>query len=190
MTLDKFTQQRHDYQEFTKQTFAYSGNLDLDIYHCLVGVLSESIELGNETTKLQGLTEDFNATMEQIAAQRVRVRKEYGDICYYLAMLGNLLNIKFDYAVNSGRLNLELGDALEALADTIKRGISYKLVIQAEHLIVDYKHTVSCLNIMMMNRNISLYDILQENRAKLEARYPDKVFKKEDAANKADEKNS
>lgn len=191
MATDNLTKIRHEYQEFTKRTFAYSGNHDLDIYHCLIGVLSESIEHGNEDRILQDMINNFEILPEQLAAQRVRVRKEYGDVCYYLAMLGNLVQIKFDRLTDGSMIDFELGNALEALADTLKKAISYKHVIRAEDLIRQYKHTVSCVHIMMTNRNINFYDILQENRAKLEARYPSGKFDSNDAANKADEqKNS
>lgn len=175
---------KKDYHEFTKTTFNYERTADLyecqklcDRYHAAMGLAGEWLELIND--------------LRQPARDEVAIIKEIGDCCYYLAMLENLFGILLPTPVASeGYRSYELDAILrdgnifvEALLDTIKKKIAYKLENQdVRDPIADCKAFFAKV---AMQFGLTYEVIQQRNMEKLSLRYKD-GFTKEEAALKRD----
>ena len=136
--------------------------------HCILGLVTEMAEMMNASSP-----ENF--------------REELGDLMWYVAIGCNHLGATFDSAVKTfGRPADETRDPVIVvgdLADLVKREIFYGKVM-------DFEKAVALLGeLILISQNTAegegwvFQDVLAENIAKLQKRYPDK-FSEERAVNR------
>lgn len=184
------------YRDFVKTTFAYNSSINmgtisgiLDLLHVTIGIAGEHIEFKNEINhhiylkELFEDEEDISPTSQQeLTASYTAAEKELGDLCYYIYMAANLINISLPHV--NHLFNNQNERAIENFIDAVKKKIFYDHQIDLFLPVVEVWSQLNYIAHTIFNKSIE-YFILQ-NKTKLMKRYPLGKFTSEDAATKKD----
>jgi hypothetical protein len=156
-TLEEIISVVSSHTEFCKKTFAWSGDVEKDIYHAVLGIVGEMLEFGVSKTPENRI-------------------EEIGDIFYYICIVYFLT--KQTPQVKEP-LNNETG--LEKIVNMTKKMIAYKHNVQIPICELFFSYLE-----MIEGFDLSLSQIAESNRIKLTKRYPNLAFSSEDAEKRAD----
>ena len=198
-TLTKFHEAEGviPYRDFVKTTFAYNTSINmgsisvtLNLLHVTLGIAGEYIEFKNEINhhiylkELFEGEEDISPTSQQeLTASYTAAEKELGDLCYYIQMTANLINISLPHVNHI--FNDKNERAIENFVDAVKKKIFYGHEVDLWMPVVEVWSQLNYIAHTVFNKPIE-YFILQ-NKTKLMKRYPLGKFRSEDAATKKDE---
>lgn len=146
-----------NYQDFVPTTFAWKHNAELDLCHCILGLLGELEELDGS----EGHTHYL---------------EELGDILYYLTMTCTLLNHTPEI------VDTDVPDDEPSLFGYITN--RFKKYIFYNHRDTDIYHPLDLVYTLICTEG-ELTEIETANMKKLMKRYPN-GFTSEDAENRAD----
>lgn len=98
----------HEYQEAATRTFKYDNDMGLPpIAFCALGLTEEAGEVAGKIKKYYRDTLDIDTTRDAI-------RKELGDVLWYLSQVARLWGLTLDSVAHEN---------LAKLADRVKRGV-------------------------------------------------------------------
>lgn len=190
----KLSESIQPYSNFVKTTFSYSSTINmatinqtLNFLHILCGIAGEYIELQNELEKHEDIKEEasslpYPVLQEELHISYLAAEKELGDLCYYVQMGANLINIslpQINPMFNNGESR-----AIEDFIDAIKKKIFYKHEVDLQVSLLSVWSQINFIANSVFNKPIE-YFILQ-NKTKLMKRYPLGKFTSQDAQEKKD----
>jgi len=183
-----FTEEQYDeYVEFVRCRFAYSGITDMDIMHCIVGLVGEYFEIQLALRELAECNDPNECEVLQD-----KLEKEYGDFLYYFQASFNILNVTYTQLV----YDLDDGPGItydswehgfDEFLDQIKKHHFYKQggTHIARTLITLWKH-ITFDWVEQTDDGDYIQRLIEKNKAKLTKRYPKGKFDTEDSIRKAD----
>lgn len=171
----------NNYLPLAEKTMSLQFNADekdQKVLHGVIGICTEAGEL-------------FKALMADTTIDRVNIKEELGDVCWYIAILMREYPVDGEFIQNTSsvvslpneiRVSTMIDNSLDML-DLMKKKIYYgkalEMPVFQEHL----SHVLNAVNGLAANFNLHVGDILETNINKLKARYGDK-FSSERAINR------
>jgi len=155
---------------------------NLDLVHGSLGLINEFFELKEAVHK----------------KDVINIKEEIGDSVWYICCMLNGLDLTFedleiaapDVFIPAGDLaalkiaGVQHNDAIAGLSDTVKAYLMYNRTYTLEHWVFLIKEVLIAISVVAKVFGITMEEIMAANKAKLEARYPEKFS--EECANNRD----
>lgn len=162
-----------EFQILSKRTMASLGSIELDLSHCIIGMLSELEELEQAI---------INKDMINVSEEGVDVEFYLVNYCTFREL--NVINIPIIPVKNCSLLNLTT--TLSKLSDLTKKYIAYKKEINRDKELELLSELFSKLECMFKAYGINMENALQNNVDKLKIRFPISEGFTENRANNRD----
>jgi len=187
-----------DYIEFTKKIFAYKPDKTMNILHCVLGLIGEYFESCLEMTKYdkaqlalmryKATHTEYDSTLTElrvdIEKQEKAIQKEFGDMMYYFHKLEEFLPFlerAEDAQLMESASKMTLTFIIDQFLDQVKNRIFYNRDVEIEPIFFFLKVVE-----MIQHCGLNVNEIIEQNKEKLNKRYPEGFFSPEAAAAKAD----